>query len=121
VGRRERRRRRAGRQVSPVPENTKTVRKVEATPLTLVLGALAVLGVGGAGGSVMTKGQVEAAIAASEARIMGRLDSIGKDVDSGARESLRLAGELSIERTKREALTERVHELELQVVQIKPR
>lgn len=90
-------------------------RKFAVTPTNGVLALAAVFGLGGGTGAVVTKGQVEAAISASEARIVGRLDLISAVVESAAKDTQRLASELAVERAGRERLLERVHAIEVRM------
>lgn len=85
----------------------------QVTPTNGVLALVAAIGLGGGGGSILTKGQVEAAIEASERTIVGKLDRINDAVAMVAKDTARLSTELATEREKREALLERVHALEV--------
>lgn len=48
------------------------------------------LGIGGATGSVATSGQVQAAVAATEQRLVGKIDLLSNKVDRGIADNARL-------------------------------
>lgn len=89
-------------------------------PMAVMTGAALVFGGGGAG-SLVTRGQVEQAIEASEARIVAKLELVSKDVESRGRDNERLERAQAAALAEVRTLIERVHKLEVDAAGTRPR